>query len=333
MELTEKEVKDKANALRNLVSFRGKSEDYLIAKAEEILHKERSGIDMTSMFTDRKETKRGRELLEKYLSDYAIEAISDKNALKEVIYLEIVQTRLQEKLNGYYKKDSKAVPIQLIEVIHKNSEAILKLKASLGLNREKQKSSAIDALAILKIRFKQWLSQNQGTRTLVCPHKKCGKMIMLKIRTTAWIAQKHPYFRDRILANKHLTKLYMDKVLTREDVAKILDSSTDYIDWVVERWAQNKAVKEEQKVNIKEVKLEALKEPEVENKNLEAIREEVIKNNNTCPDCSSGFLFCTIDKDSIGWIEKCTNCTYKAIHKDRRLKQEDISFGTRRKKN
>jgi len=39
---------------------------------------------------------------------------------------------------------------------------------------------------------------------------------MLKIRTEAWEAQKHPFFKDRILANKHLVKLYKDKKITKK---------------------------------------------------------------------------------------------------------------------
>jgi len=252
MRITDKEIQDKAKTLKNLVSFKNKSEDYILDKAEELLHKEKAGTDVTSMFSDKKEIKQGRELLGKYLEDYTIEAISDKNTLKEVIYLEIIQQRMQEKLNEYYKKDSKAVPIQLVEIIHKNSEAILKLKSSLGLNKSKDKTNSVDALAMLKTRFQQWLKDNQATRTIICPHEKCGQMIMLKMRTEMWDAQRHPFFKDRILGNKHLIKLYQNKLISKSDVAKVLEVSDDYVDWLVDKWDLDKRESDE---TLKEVKV------------------------------------------------------------------------------
>jgi len=87
-------------------------------------------------------------------------------------------------------------------------------------------------LQALKEKFKVWRGDNQGSRNMVCPH--CGKMTMLKIRMDKWIAQQHPFFKDRFLANKHLMRLYLTDKLTKEDIAKILDSSPDYIDWLVE---------------------------------------------------------------------------------------------------
>jgi len=332
VQITEKEIQDKARALSNLVSFKGKSEKYILSRARDILHKERFGVDMTTMFTDRKEVRRSRELLEKYLDDYTIESISDKNTLKEVIYLEIVQQRLQEKLNEYYKKDSKAVPIQLVEIIHKNSTAILALKSVLGLNREKEKSSSINALAALKIRFKQWLKENQGSRTLVCPHENCGKMIMLKINTDAWEAQKHPFFKDRILANKHLVHLFMNKVITVQDVAQILGASPDYVDWLVERWSNNEHQVATQVVTEKQKKEEKQAKQTIDLEESGNVKQEITMEQNRCKECGEGFLFCSLDdsKDAISWKEQCTNCDYKATHENRRTKQVGITFKNRR---
>lgn len=330
MGISEQEVKDKANALRNLVSFKGKSEEEILDKARELLEKDKYDIDIGVMFTDRREIKQSRSLLGKYLDDYSIETISDKNTLREVIYLEIVQQRLQEKLNEFYSGDGKAVPLQLVELIHKNSEAILKLKFSLGLSKEKEtKKSGLDVLGELKKRFAVWRSENQGSRTLACPH--CGKMVMLKIRTDAWKAQKHPFFKDRILTNKHLLELYKKGTITKKDVAKVLECASDYVDWIIEK---SQAPVESKQPAPSEAKGEASAEATEQSEGADMhMSKEKIKRENRCPECEVGFLSCRMSSDGSGrWEEHCTSCEFTKIHDIcRRKKQIPIDFPDRRK--
>ena len=232
-QIDENLIQAKIVALKKLPNLKTKSDEYLRNKAIEIIKRNTVDIDIAVLFQNKDEAKKAKELLTKYLSDYSIETIAEKNTLRELIYLEIVQSRLQEKLNEYYEKDSKAVPIQLIEVIHKNSDAILKLKDSLGLGKDKNKRSAYDALQHLLRRAKKWREENQASRTLSCPH--CGKMILLKIRTEMWEAQKHPFFKDKVLYNEHLFKMLNEQKVSKEDVAKVLECSPDYISWVIEK--------------------------------------------------------------------------------------------------
>jgi len=221
------------NVYRNLTQNRGKSDDEVWALAEKAYLEEKVDIDITSKFKNSAERKSAKALLKKYLSDYTIETISDKNTLKEVIYLETVQTRLQDKLNDFYESENKSVPFQLVDIIHKNSDAIVRLKNTLGLNRGKEKKSAYDVLEHLKKRAKKWREENQASRSRVCPH--CSKLILWKIRTDKWDMQKHPFFKDRILYNKHLIELHKKGTLTREDVAKVLECAPDYVDWILEK--------------------------------------------------------------------------------------------------
>jgi DNA-directed RNA polymerase subunit RPC12/RpoP len=343
MGISEEAVKDKANALRNLVSFKDKTEEEILDKARELLEKDHYDIDVGIMFTDKKEMKHARMLLGKYLDDYSIETISDKNTLREVIYLEIVQQRLQEKLNEFYAGDGKAVPLQLVELIHKNSDAILKLKFSLGLSKEKEtKKSGLDVLAELRKRFAIWRSENQGTRTLTCPH--CGKMVMLKIRTDAWKAQKHPFFRDRILTNKHLLELYKKGTITKKDVAKILECATDYVDWIIEKSQapedekkqveqavpKGQAAQEEQA----STSVASVAEGRSEGEDAMHMSKEKMARENRCPECTTGYLSCRMTTDGTGqWEEHCTSCEYHKIHICRRQKVVPIDFPDRRNNN
>jgi len=235
MTVENEQIEDRAKKLRNLKSFEGKTDEEIFERAKELLEQEDVDIDISLLFANKKERTQAYVLLQKYLKDYTLESISDKNTIKECVYLEIVQQRLQEKLDGFYKDDKKAVPSQLVEIIHKNSKAILDLKNSLGLNRGKEKKeSGFDALEKLNKRFKRWLIENQASRALGCPH--CGKMIMLKMKVEAWEALQHPFFRDRILGNEHLVHMYQNAKISKEDVAKVLEVSSDYVDWLIEKW-------------------------------------------------------------------------------------------------
>lgn len=309
------------------MSFREKTEEEILDKARELLEKDQYDIDIGIMFTDRKEVKQSRLLLGKYLDDYSIETISDKNTLKEVIYLEIVQQRLQEKLNEFYSKDGKAVPLQLVELIHKNSDAILKLKFCLGLNKEKEaKKSGLDVLGELKKRFKVWRAENQGTRTIVCPH--CGKMVMLKIRTEAWKTQKHPFFKDRILTNKHLLDLYKKGTITKKDVAKVLECATDYIDWIIDK-SQNPEEKSETN-NVASTSVASAVERS-EGTDSMLMSKEKIERENRCPRCEVGFLVCSVATNGTDRLEEhCLNCDFHQMHVNRRKETISINFPERR---
>jgi DNA-directed RNA polymerase subunit RPC12/RpoP len=95
-------------------------------------------------------------------------------------------------------------------------------------------SDGYKALETLKRKFKMWLRENQASREMLCPH--CGKKVLLRIRTEAWEAQKHPFFKDRILGNTYLIKLYQQGKLSAQDVANILEASPDYVTWLIDKW-------------------------------------------------------------------------------------------------
>ena len=60
-----------------------------------------------------------------------------------------------------------------------------------------------------------------GSKTSSSPSLAVSsEMVMLKIRTEAWEAQKHPFFKDRVLYNKHLVKLYQSGIISKEDVSE-----------------------------------------------------------------------------------------------------------------
>jgi len=188
------------------------------------------------------EKKLAKKLFDGYKKNYSIDTLSDLQLLESLVYRETIQIRYKKKIEDLSKsktvKATDIIPRNVLSSLDDNETHILTLKEKLGLfSDKKEDSDAFKYLEILKKKFKIWLKENQASRTLICPH--CSKMIMLKIRTEAWEAQKHSMFRDRILCNDHLVKLFMDKKITADDCAKVLGTSKDYIQWLISKWYDN----------------------------------------------------------------------------------------------
>lgn len=249
MTLEQKALK-KYERIKNLAQNKGKTKEELLAQIiRELEDKQAEKLEDLSiskddleklsldvMFTLENEKKQARLLAKRYLTEYVLESISDKNTLVQLIFLEIIHNRLQNAINTTYDK-SQIVPMQMLDSLHKNLEQISILKDKLGISRDKldsQKKDSIEIIETLKKKFKAYREQNQASRTLCCPH--CGQMTLLKIRIDKYEAIRHPYFRDRILGNVHLIKLYRAGKITKKDVSDILGTSEDYTEWLVEKW-------------------------------------------------------------------------------------------------
>lgn len=193
-------------------------------------------LGVEGLFTDKEEIKLAKELEKKYLNEYNIETVSDKNLLYYLIYLEVLHTAKLQKTANQFTASNDDLPYGLLDSIHKNINQIIEIKEKLGLTRKEEVSNdAFKSLELLKKKFKIWAENNQASRTLICPH--CSKMILLKIRTTAWEAQKHPFFKDRLLGNESLIRLYKEGRLNKEEIASILGTSADYADWLINKWS------------------------------------------------------------------------------------------------
>jgi hypothetical protein len=234
--------------LRNLPQYKDKTEAELLeiaqSKRDRAKYKVqqvkdsvvKSDLDVEEMFSAKEEKEFSKELLSKYLRDFSLENISDKTLLKQLIYLEVFhKCRLQKSAEDFQKQNG-AVPLQILDSIHRNLDKIIQLKTSLGLTQEakSEKREGFEAFELLMKKAEIWRSENQASRTIVCGY--CGKMNMLKIRTTAWEVQKHPFFRDRILGNQEIIRLYKEGILTKENLAAIFGTSSDYTDWLIDKW-------------------------------------------------------------------------------------------------
>jgi DNA-directed RNA polymerase subunit RPC12/RpoP len=235
---------DLFNQLKSLKQYSNYTDDQLWAEVGI-----RSKIEEMALRTlfKKDEYKNAKDLAYKYLSKSALEHISELNDLRNLIYYEVIQFRLQDKMNDIYKSDN-AVPSALISTMHENSAVITNYKIKLGLIAEdKKEETPYDAFKHYRERVKKWAEENQASRTIRCAY--CSKMLLLKIRPDVWEkeASKHPHFFDNVLFNKHLLYLHLKGIITKEDIGLILNCSPDYTDWLLQKYGTNPAFYEVKK--------------------------------------------------------------------------------------
>ena len=183
-----------------------RNEEKLLLASKKKLTPIEDDLSVGGIFSDRREKLLARMLLKKYLEDYTIETVSDKNTLKQLIYFEVIQHRL-ERITNQAHKENKAVPLKYLDSLHKNSNQIVNLKQTLGLTHEKQgKGDLYSDLSNVMKKFANWRKENIAERTLFVD----GKPMLLKMRVDSYDASKHPFFKGRFLTSPTLLKLYKD---------------------------------------------------------------------------------------------------------------------------
>ncbi len=177
---------------------------------------------------------------DEYRRHYHLESLSDLKLLEELVYREAFQERYKKKIGKLVKKlkkDSKEiisedeiVPKHILDALNKNLEQILILKDKLGLFEEK-KGDEYKAFEVLEKKMQVWKEEHIEEREIVCPF--CSEIFFLNIRTDKYIPSKLKLFKNKILCNEELWKLYKKEgKITKDDVAKVLNVSPDYIDFL-----------------------------------------------------------------------------------------------------
>ena len=107
---------NKSNSISDLPK---KSKKLKIIKKEANISYSSDELDIISMFVDETEKLEAFRLLNKYLNTYSIETISEMNTLKQLIFIEVFNIRLQTELNNYHK-DGQPSPPKTVDSLHSN---------------------------------------------------------------------------------------------------------------------------------------------------------------------------------------------------------------------
>lgn len=192
-----------------------------------------------------------------YLNDYKIDKPSDLDTLKSLVFVEMLEIRIQKLINefsfnGQFPSDK--VTQQLISL--QNQKASLKLK--LGIDVKKEAQSELSKLEQLETRFKKYIEENRYEFTLDVPMicEKCNHEAkynyLLRKRVKDFDAIKNPWYVGRFFFNYEIIKDAKDGKITKSDAWRYMSSCAlgedfkdtafgkeyceDYINWCIENW-------------------------------------------------------------------------------------------------
>ena len=264
--------------IKGLTQYRKLTSEKLKEAAEKILEdkdkKDKDPLNIEMFFEKKSEKKAAQKLLKKYLDNYSIETISDKQVLIQLIFLEIIHFRLMESANKS-QDDNGATPGTTIKSIHENIREIINLKNQLGIGKKSGNDDSVSGLDTLRKKYLLWMSENVACRQFICP--ACSQMILLKIKIDQYDASLHPHFKDRTLFNEEMARLYLEGTISSQNVAKMLDCSEFYCDWMIKKmWPTNPKYDEMKKEIESNPDLEISEVTEnIDVKETEEIKEEV----------------------------------------------------------
>jgi len=165
-------------------------------------------------------------LYNKYINSNNITNVSDLDLLKALVSFEVQIRRIQEYLNKTAIESQKQnkcpeVPINELKTLGELTSKIVDFKKLLGLAEDRKKDDPLKEWLLWLAKMKKWSEElYAGSRYRECP--SCGKPLMFLLRPEAWLALKNPWFRDKVLCNNHLWKLYKAGTITLLDVCKVL---------------------------------------------------------------------------------------------------------------
>lgn len=186
-----------------------------------------------------KERSWAKKRFKNYLINYPyVNNLSDLELLEELVFREAIQERYKVKIgilaDNKKLKNEGLIPKHILKSLDDNLQQVLTLKEKLGLFDEKKEKSFFDHFKTLSNKFKQWRKNNWSEREVVCPF--CSKIFFLKIRTDKYESIKSPFFKNRTIANRPLFELVKGGKITKEEAAEVLGVSSDYIDWLKEKF-------------------------------------------------------------------------------------------------
>lgn len=233
------EKKDIRNKLSRLAQYKD-SPEKLEHAVEEKYNKEVFEQEWNCDLEIEEEKTYYYNIVRKYLAFGEIENSSDKELLKQLCYLEVVNYRIRRALNEYSKNNVNA-PYKDLDNLNKNIEQIIVIKKQLGLTSESDSSANefVQVMESLKSRFNKWINKPEHKANYTCRCPYCKELILIRRRIDKDLDSTipHPWFvKGGLLFNEHVFKLLQENKITEDDVCKILYCDKDYIPWLMKNY-------------------------------------------------------------------------------------------------
>jgi len=229
------EIEREVSRIKGLKQNQSKSDHFLQKEAQKnITLRELIGL---GNFVDEEEKKKARTLFEKYLEKIDFDNFSELSTLSMLVYNEILVDRIQKTINQTIDDKTKKSYIseKLVNSLHDVENQILELKIKLGIDKKDEQSS-FDAFQESKRRFNEYWKENKNE--FVCTCAKCGNLLLLRRRVTDFEVLVHGSFSGRFWYNQVAIDMIESGKLSKEDYAKIFQTSVDYVNWVISNKAK-----------------------------------------------------------------------------------------------
>jgi hypothetical protein len=231
------DLQKEINKFKNLPQFRDKPIEFIEKKAT-ISLKIRKFAEQ-NIFEDLDEKSLAEDLFVKYLDEYEFESTSDILRLQDLVFKYILKVRIQKRLNeltstkGADGKEKKAYCSDKdVKPLLDLEKAITDDKIALGIDKpDDENKDELTGLQMLMKRFEKYINFNRNEFTTVCAH--CGSMLLLRRRVKDFENLLHPFFSGRWLYNKAIINDVKKNIISKEQAARYLRTSPDYIDYAI----------------------------------------------------------------------------------------------------
>lgn len=164
---------------------------------------------------------------------------NELSVLEELVYQEVMHEKVKEKIKKNYKSktaESVAIPKTLQDVLKNGIDLQISLKTKLGMFNDKQALDVWRDFQSTREDFAEYRRSRPEIFGTTCPF--CKEKYYLKRRTVDTEPIGTEWFKDKVLFNVELWKIYKEQVpLTKESMAKILGTSDEYIEYLEKRFA------------------------------------------------------------------------------------------------
>ncbi len=197
-------------------------------------------IDIESRFKNTKDQKLAKKLFDHYTQNHIFETFVEYKVVADLVFEEILLEHTKDALDQIHDNNTNQyVSEKHVKTLHETQERVYFLQKKLGIVKE-ESADDLSALEMLKKKFSLWNVFNRNECTLYAPYKcsDCGKEdvqpLLLRRRVKDFDVIPHCMLRGRFLFNVEIFHDLEQGLITDEQAARYMRTSSAYIKWVKE---------------------------------------------------------------------------------------------------